>query len=250
MLNGTICDMKRWYTVSGGLHLALFVVLAFSAGGRAMKQVPPKVIDIELRNIPPLPESPVSTEPPKPARPAPAVPMQRNMIPSPVRPVPAGVPPRYAGAAVPVAEVAPSPPRMAVAPAMTVPAPVRETVSSPPAVTVPGPSPSAVRRVEPDTGAVRSRYLAVVRGIIEKHKEYPVMARRGRVEGTAIVGFVLTRSGAVRAASVVHSSGSGLLDGAALRAIRATDGFPPVAAEIAGTEVSLEVPLTFRLAGR
>ncbi len=75
------------------------------------------------------------------------------------------------------------------------------------------------------------------------------MARRGRVEGTAVVRFVLVRSGAVQEVSVARSSGSGLLDGAALRAVRSAGGFPPLPVEIAGDEVSLELPLTFRLSG-
>jgi protein TonB len=246
MQNGTMRNMTRWCAVSGGLHLMLFMILVLAAGGRAVKQMPPTVIDVELRNIPPLPESPAPTQPPKPARPAPAVPMQRNAMPPQVRPAAAVEASRSVAPVVPVAELAPSPPRTAAAPVMAIPAPAREPARPQSGVS----APPAVRQVEPDGGAARSRYLAVVRGMIEKYKEYPVMARRGRIEGTAIVGFVLTRAGDVKDTSVVSSSGSGLLDGAALRAVRATGGFPPVPAEISGSEVSIEVPLTFRLTGR
>lgn len=75
------------------------------------------------------------------------------------------------------------------------------------------------------------------------------MARRGRMEGTAVVRVVLARSGAVRRDEVARSSRHPLLDNAALRAVRTVGRFPAVPAELDGDELIFEVPITFRLIG-
>lgn len=247
MHNGTMRDMTRWCAVSGGLHATVCMILVICAGERVLHRLPHTVIDVELRDLPHITERRVPA--PAARNVASAVPAHRNVAP-PSHPPAAVEVPRFVAPvtpAVPVAEIAPTP--AVPSPAMTIPAPVREAVRSQPSPPVPVPAPAPARPAQPDSGAARARYLAVVRGMIEKFKEYPVMARRGRMEGTVVVRFVLVRSGVVREAAVIRSSGSGLLDAAALRAVRSAGGFPPVPAEIAGSDITMEVPLIFRLVG-
>ena len=99
----------------------------------------------------------------------------------------------------------------------------------------------------PETGPARSDYLALCRRLIENNKTYPLMARKGRIEGTALVRCVLERTGAPINSGVIKSSGSELLDNAALRAVLSVGRFPPVPPELPGSELTLDIPITFRL---
>ncbi len=90
-------------------------------------------------------------------------------------------------------------------------------------------------------------YLSQCRALIEKHKEYPVTARRGRITGTVTVRCILTRDGSLRDSGVARTSGSTLLDNAALRAVRSVGRYPPVPPGIHGNELAVEVPITFRV---
>ncbi len=95
--------------------------------------------------------------------------------------------------------------------------------------------------------ATTGSYLSRCRALIEKNKDYPVMARRGRIEGTVTVSCVLMRDGSLRASGVARTSGSTLLDNAALRAVRSVGRFPPLPPGIHVNELAFDVPITFRL---
>ena len=84
---------------------------------------------------------------------------------------------------------------------------------------------------------------AAVRARIDAAKAYPPLARRRRVSGTTVVSFGLDASGALARADVADSSGSDLLDGAALAAVRAAAPFPAAGC-------SYSVPVQFRIDGR
>jgi protein TonB len=94
---------------------------------------------------------------------------------------------------------------------------------------------------------MRVNYLQRCRGLIERHKEYPVMARKGRTEGIVIIRGTLARNGSLRECIVNRSSGSSLLDNAAVRAVRSVGQFPPVPPELHGGELVFELPVSFRL---
>jgi len=76
------------------------------------------------------------------------------------------------------------------------------------------------------------------------------MARKGRMEGTVRVRFILGRDGGIRRTEVVQSSGRGLLDRATLQTISRIERFPPLPAAIEGNELSIEVPVSYRLDSR
>ena len=103
---------------------------------------------------------------------------------------------------------------------------------------------------QPKSGEMGNRsdeYRARIRGLIEQHKEYPVTARRGRMEGLVSVRFVLNRTGVLRQAEISRSSGRGILDRAALQAVEAVGKFPPVPEDMQGKDFSFDVPVRFML---
>jgi protein TonB len=85
------------------------------------------------------------------------------------------------------------------------------------------------------------------RGLIERHKDYPIMARRGRIEGTTVVRGTLDNDGALRQCTLARTSGSALLDNAAIRAVQSVGQFPPVPGELHGDKLVFELPISFRL---
>lgn len=108
-----------------------------------------------------------------------------------------------------------------------------------------GPPPSA----EPSLSAQNARrlYLDELRRLIEQHRDYPVLARRSRMEGEVLVRARLARDGTLLATGVEVSSGIPVLDRAALRAISRIKQYPPVPGEIAGEEILLAIPISYRL---
>jgi TonB family protein len=58
--------------------------------------------------------------------------------------------------------------------------------------------------------------LAYIKDFIEKNLVYPQMARRRNVEGVVGVSFEIERDGGIAAIAVDHSSGSSILDNAAM----------------------------------
>ena len=91
-------------------------------------------------------------------------------------------------------------------------------------------------------------YLATLKEIIERNKEYPLTARKGGMEGTVRIRCALLRNGELRDAAVIKPSGYTILDNAALRAVRSAGRFPGVPTEIKGDTFSFVAPITFRLA--
>ena len=97
--------------------------------------------------------------------------------------------------------------------------------------------------------SARIFYQALLRSLIDKHKEYPLFARRAGLEGTCVVRCVIARDGSLRRTELRKASGSTHLDGAALRAVSGVGRFPPVPQELGGPEVTFEIPIVFRLSG-
>jgi periplasmic protein TonB len=241
--------LRRFSALSTFVHLAVITAFITWAGGKMRLLPPVQVITVDIsgiRQVPPqsLPPAAATHHQTPPARvaapvqpvrsvtsPAPAVTRQQTTIPdadatpsataTPVaaKPVVQNQPP--GGAARPTAQ------------AMATTAP--SASSSPPA-----------NRITENFSA-RASYMQRCRALIERHKEYPVMARRGGVEGTVMIRGSLGRDGSLRQCQLAKSSGSCLLDNAALRAVRSVDKFPPAPAELFGVELLFELPVSFRL---
>ena len=81
---------------------------------------------------------------------------------------------------------------------------------------------------------------------LAKMKAYPDAARRAAIEGTALVCFTVTRAGGLVAVSLVASSGSAMLDHAAIAAVTRAAPFPPIP-PARPDRVELTVPVRFSL---
>lgn len=79
---------------------------------------------------------------------------------------------------------------------------------------------------------------------LEKYRRYPAAARARREQGVAYVTFRMNRSGAVLSAVVVRSSGSPLLDQAALETLRRAQPLPGIPDGKPDT-LELSVPVEF-----
>jgi periplasmic protein TonB len=250
--------------ISFAAHLALFGAILFWFPGQVRNRPPVQTITVDLNGIAlpvqapqPRPTPKATRTEPKPAPPLvaqPAAPQPRTAaLPArgPVRPKEALSPTIPAPSPTPVAPLSPA--RSAVTTSQPPVGAVHRALAPLPAIgNSAGLSPPEAMReaVFHADHAIRSGYLATLRQAIEKFKEYPLLARRKHLEGTAVVRFVVTRGGGLKDASLASSSGAGLLDDAALGAVRAVGAFPAMPAEIPGGEMAFEVPLTFRLAGR
>ena len=84
---------------------------------------------------------------------------------------------------------------------------------------------------QPTTAADDDAYAARVRAYLESIKHYPTSkeARLQRPRGTVNVWVVVNRSGDMKEAGIEDSSGSMILDGAALNTVRGASypAFPP-----------------------
>jgi protein TonB len=115
-----------------------------------------------------------------------------------------------------------------------------------------GPSASGLRDSGQNSGTAvaagaRNAYAERVRKLIEKYREYPLMARRMRMQGVVLVRCRLTRDGIPLSVEVAAASSYPLLDQAALRAVSCVSSYPPVPPEVEGEVVILEIPLRFSL---
>lgn len=247
--------LLRFSLLSALVHIAVLAVLVTWSGGRARLQPPLQVITVELsqvehpqpRALPRLADT--RTQKTVQRLPAPAHAQTKATLQS--QPAAAATPHTIAAVAakkglaqgpspgVPTGAVAavsaaaaPAPPGKAIAAALS-------TSTVPPSVA------NSTRAA--DKTAIRTGYLQRCRTLIQRHKEYPVMARKGMIEGTVLIRGTLAHDGILRQCSIISSSGSGLLDNAGLRAIRSVVRFPPLPSELQDSEMVFELPISFRL---
>jgi protein TonB len=97
------------------------------------------------------------------------------------------------------------------------------------------------------TGSALQGYLWEIRRLLEKEKDYPLMARRRNIQGMVVVVFTIAAGGQVHASRVSRSSGHDLLDEAARNTIRRVRRFPPLPASLKRQKLTIELPLAFHL---
>jgi protein TonB len=112
-------------------------------------------------------------------------------------------------------------------------------------------APSASARPSPAETAtgreLEGAYLATLRRTIEARKYYPRQARRARHEGTVKVRFKVLRDGSFETAEVVDSSGSTLLDAAALETLNRVGRFAPFPNGMGKSYLMVGLPLSYEL---
>lgn len=97
-------------------------------------------------------------------------------------------------------------------------------------------------------GSALEGYRNAVRMRIDRAKRYPQIAQQRRVEGVAVVAFRLSSDGRLVAGpELVKSSGYGLIDKAALRAVRRGSPYPQYPGEADPVGHAFEVPVRFHL---
>lgn len=103
---------------------------------------------------------------------------------------------------------------------------------------------SATARTSGDSSggedARHSDAVSLIRTSIERTKAYPAAARRRGIEGTATAEFAISGNGRPVNIRIVRSSGSQILDAAALETITRAAPFPVISGVI-------EVPIVYRL---
>ena len=88
-------------------------------------------------------------------------------------------------------------------------------------------------------------YKAQLVAWLEKHKEYPRRARLRRQEGTALLQFVMDRSGKVLEYRILESSGYKLLDEEVVAMIERASPLPEPPAAMEGERFEYKVPVWF-----
>ncbi|MDY7037090.1 MAG: energy transducer TonB, partial [Thermodesulfobacteriota bacterium] len=95
--------------------------------------------------------------------------------------------------------------------------------------------------------ATSGAYLEMLRLRIERHKKYPDAARVRHIEGRVTIRFVITPEGDVRAAGVAKTSRHGVLDRAALKAVKDAAPFPKPPSHLFKGLIPLEITILFEL---
>jgi len=93
----------------------------------------------------------------------------------------------------------------------------------------------------------RKDYFELVRIRIESCKKYPDIAKEKHMEGYARVCFVITANGQVSSAQIIEASRHGILNAAALEAIKAASPFPRPPAKLFKRPLRMEIMIMFEL---
>jgi protein TonB len=105
---------------------------------------------------------------------------------------------------------------------------------------------------QPQTDAVGIRnaeklYKNALSRAFEQNKHYPRRARRMRKQGLVNVSFTIEQSGKINNIRIEKSSGSAILDEAAIRTVKRIDGQLPFPKEIKRSHWDMTVPINFEL---
>jgi|GEM_PF-3806843 len=96
-------------------------------------------------------------------------------------------------------------------------------------------------------GNTRTSYLSELRNFIERHKSYPPQARTLGHEGQAEIRFSILSDGTLSSIELMRSSGSSILDQAALSLLQRVQKLSPIPAELRMTQLDLVLPIQYSL---
>ncbi len=223
--------------------LLLSVAAWLQHGPQPTERLAPMQIVLEA----PPPPNPVVQ--PKPA-PQLAPPTPRPQVPPLiVKPPPRlrqAPPPRPEARMPPPPTQAPAPPPEPVPqPQIVAPPPVPQTIPAMPVAPPAPPAPPIVASPVVDLQALRAAYGQAMHAAIQAAVRYPDMARRMGLSGNTLVAFRFEH-GEVYDVRVVTSSGFGVLDRAAKRAVRDAT-YPALPTALQGMPLELKLWIRFRL---
>ncbi|MGQ9844352.1 MAG: energy transducer TonB [Spirochaetota bacterium] len=98
-----------------------------------------------------------------------------------------------------------------------------------------------------DSQTIAMRYIDMIRQRIQEALVYPTAARNDGIEGKTYISFTIDKYGNLLMVLLSRSSGSGILDDAALKAIRSASPFPPIPEAIGKERMTFVQGLTFTL---
>ena len=90
-------------------------------------------------------------------------------------------------------------------------------------------------------------YVALLARQVNRHKHYPMAARRAREEGTVTLSLIVRRDGSVADGRISQSSGSQALDAAVLRMLERAQPLPAFPASMTQDEIRVDFPISFSL---
>ncbi|KQY15259.1 TonB family protein [Rhizobium sp. Root482] len=93
--------------------------------------------------------------------------------------------------------------------------------------------------------AAVSNYPGKVRSKLQRAFRYPAKAKREKIRGVVQVSFALSSSGSVSSVSIAKSSGSAILDQAALEAVERAAPFPAIPQGAERKRWPFTIPLAF-----
>lgn len=100
---------------------------------------------------------------------------------------------------------------------------------------------------DPEEDRLKSEYLTSLIKHINRKKFYPRKARKRRDEGQVMIAFTIQKSGDFTRVRITGSSGSGILDKAALKTIKRLSPFEPLPERVGMDRWELVVPISFTL---
>jgi protein TonB len=98
-----------------------------------------------------------------------------------------------------------------------------------------------------DGGVGRGSYYDLLSAWLERYKQYPDLARRRGLEGTASLRVAIRRDGSVISAALQAPSRHDVLDRAALDLVRRAEPFPHMPSDLGGDRFEFVVPIHFHL---
>ena len=252
-------DSRRWLAVFAAslfVHIAPFVAWPSLEGARGPGEqgieiglgllgdlgdaTTPAAPDVESKSE--QPEPPPDSEPPTDAEP-PNDPEPPQETPPPVEREASS---DHAQAAAPVTQAA-APlrraPRIASAeaPALHRPAPPRNAAHQR------GQAAGASSPAAGGEAGLRRSYAAALAAHLNRHKSYPIAARRQGREGTVTLRLVVDRTGRVADARITRSAGFPDFNEAALTMLARAQPLPPFPTGMSATELVVMVPVSFAL---
>jgi len=96
-------------------------------------------------------------------------------------------------------------------------------------------------------GSARSSYEQQLAAWLEHYKQYPDLARRRGLEGTASLRVAIRRDGSLISAALQAPSRHDVLDRAALALVHRAEPFPRMPSDLAGDRFEFVVPIRFHL---
>lgn len=94
---------------------------------------------------------------------------------------------------------------------------------------------------------LRGRYKATIVEWLERHKRYPLRARKRGIQGQVLLSLSLNADGEVLSFEIVESSGSSILDGEVLDMVRRAKPFPRFPDTKWASSVKFHLPIRFQL---